>query len=132
MVGVLIAVAVIHFASISIPMPVRSEWDEGVPHDPGVTPEAVRDYLDGKTVSSFSLNGSDGRKDRTITLRKERISSVKLRSPDRGQIAVLFELDLDGKKLPVQGSFRADIEGGFLRSSSKDWVGFTGYLNEDR
>jgi hypothetical protein len=81
------------------------EWGAGRPLDRCITERAVLAFLDGKTVLGSSSADAAGKRVATITLRKERISSLKIRSADPPSIYVRFNLDREGKQHLVEGYF---------------------------
>jgi len=77
----------------------------GLPLDRCFTERAVVKFLDGKTVvASVSMPGAESGVE-TITLRKEKISSVVMRGDDNGSILVRFNLDQEGKQYLIECSF---------------------------
>jgi hypothetical protein len=79
--------------------------DASLPLDRCITEQAVLKFLHGKPVLSLNSMDAAGRGGETITLRKERISSLKTRSDDPGWILVRFNLDHEGKQYLVEGTF---------------------------
>jgi hypothetical protein len=83
------------------------DGDEGasLPLDPCITVQAVLEFLDGKAVPSIGSGDATGKGIETIMLRKERISSLKIRNDGSGSILVRFSLDHKGEQYLVECSF---------------------------
>ncbi len=103
--GCLVALFSLHVVASLKPGLVGDDWGTDRPLDRCITEQSVLEFLDGKTVfSSDSTHAAAG--GATITLHKERISSLVIRSDDYGSILVRFNLDHEGKQLRVDGSFQ--------------------------
>jgi hypothetical protein len=81
-------------------------FDSAPPLDRCVTEQAVLSFLDGKPVISMGLTNAGASAFETITLRKEKISSLKTESGDDGTVLLRFNIDHDGRQRPVEASFR--------------------------
>lgn len=103
--GSMVALLVVHIAvGLGLGLP-GSKADSGRPLDKCLTEQAVLAFLDGKSVVSLRSNYGAGNSVDMITLRKEKISSLKMRSDDYYSILVQFNLDHEGKQYTVEGSF---------------------------
>jgi hypothetical protein len=99
LVGGLITLFIIRTA-IDLNPELLSDRAAGLPLDRCLTEQAVREFLDGKNVALIGSTGAVN-----IVLRKERISSLRIRSDDFNSISLRFKLDHRGKRYQVEGSF---------------------------
>jgi hypothetical protein len=103
--GSMVALLVVHIAvGLGLGFP-GSGAGSGLPLDRCLTEQAVLAFLDGKSVVSLPSNYGAGIPVDMITLRKEKISSLKMRSDEYYSILVQFNLDHEGKQYTVEGSF---------------------------
>jgi hypothetical protein len=80
-------------------------FDDAPPLDSCVTEQAVLRFLDGQTIlSRVPVQSGDSRIE-TITLRKERISSLIIQSGGYRSILLRFNVDHENKQYLVEGSF---------------------------
>jgi hypothetical protein len=105
--------------------------DAGPPLDRCITEQAVLEFLDGKTILSSGLTHAARSGVETITLGKENISSLSIKSGDYGTILLRFSLNYESKQYPVECSFL------FRTSDSPDlhyhsWDQFVGQLTSPR
>lgn len=82
------------------------DLNDDPPLDRCITEQSVLNFLDGKTIFSASLTNPGAGGVETITLRKERISSLKIGSDGMGSTVLHFNLDHGGRQYPVEASFR--------------------------
>jgi hypothetical protein len=76
------------------------------PLDQCVTEERVLEYLDGKQV--FELGPLDGPGMKSVTLHRERISSLEMRADgDSSKVLLRFNVDHAGQRYTVEGDFWA-------------------------
>jgi hypothetical protein len=102
----LIVLLTVHVVTGLNPRFPGGEAGAGLPLDRCITEQAVLEFLDGKAVVSTGSRDAAGRGVETITLRKERISSLRIRSDDTGLILVRFNLDHEGQQYLVESSFQ--------------------------
>jgi hypothetical protein len=104
--------------------------DKPVLIDRCVTDQAVLDFLDGKTIST-SVTDAHGKHLETIALRKDRISSLSIRSKNVWLIGLRFNLDHEATTYIVDASFAlANIDSPELHYHG--WQHFTGYAVPNR
>jgi hypothetical protein len=76
------------------------------PLDRCLTQQAVLNFLDGKTITYTRPAGATIGGEGTIMLRKERISSLAIRSGVGWEVLVRFGLEHEGKRHSVEGHFQ--------------------------
>ena len=107
--GCLIALCMVHLAGVHDLAFLARDRAATRPLDRCITQQAVLDFLDGKTVSRAGAQDVSGTRVETIKLRKERISSLRIRRDDDEyswkSILVSFRLDHEGRSSRVEGSF---------------------------
>lgn len=104
--GILVALSMIHVMAGVNSGFLGVTFDSAAPLDRCVTEQAVLSFLDGKPVVSMGLTNPGASTFETITLRKEKISSLKTESGDDGTVLLRFIVDHYGRQLPVEASFR--------------------------
>ena len=102
----LVALLVAH-VSLSLAPRVLNGDGVAAPLDRCISEQSVLKFLDGKLVQSGGPVDGAGTGVETITVRKERISSLKVQPKTYGAqvIVVQFSLDHEGRQHLVEGSF---------------------------
>ena len=103
--GSLVFLLIVHILDGLNPRFPGGDEDAGPPLDRCITEQAVLDFLDGKKIFSSGLTHAAGSGIETITLRKEKISSLTIISGDYSSILLRFSLGHEGKQYLVEGTF---------------------------
>ena len=101
----LVGLLVVYFVTGIDPRLLGIDLNDDPPIDRCVTEQSVLRFLDGKTVLSASLTNTGTGGVETITLRKERISSLRIESDGMGSIVLRFNLNDGRPQYPVEASF---------------------------
>ena len=105
LVGGLIALSLAYVGVSLSPRFLSGQEGEGRPLDRCLTEQAVLEFLDGKTTDPIEPMDGATSGVRSLTLRKERISSLTIRSGDYPAIQVRFNLEDQGRRYAVEGQF---------------------------
>ena len=101
----LTALLMVHLLSGVDPNILGIDSAASPPLDRCVTQQAVLSFLDGQSVVSTGLTNPGASAFETITLQKEKISSLKIESGEDGMVLLRFNLDHNGRRSPVEASF---------------------------